>query len=70
MIKKLKHRLTLIYGITSSIVLTIVILGIILLNYYQNYEQTLVQFQKNAEQVVEKIRSDNIVYNAWMKQME
>lgn len=70
MIKKLNHRLTLIYGITSSIVLTIVILGIILLNYYQNYEQTLVQFQKNAEQVVEKIRSDNIVYNAWMKQME
>jgi signal transduction histidine kinase len=70
MIRKLKSRLTLIYGITSSIVLTIVILGIILLNYYQNYEQTLVQFQKNAEQVVEKIRSDNIVYNAWMKQME
>lgn len=70
MIKKLKHRLTLIYGITSSIILTIVILGMILLNYYQSYEQTLVQFQKNAEQVVEKIRSDNIVYNTWMKQKE
>lgn len=70
MIKKLKKRLTLIYGITSSIVLTIIILGIILLNYYQNYEQTLLQFQKNAEQVVEKIRSDNIINNTWMKRME
>ncbi len=70
MIKKLKKRLTLIYGITSSMILTIVILGILLLNYYQNYEQTLLQFQKNAGQVAEKIRSDNIINNTWMKKME
>jgi signal transduction histidine kinase len=70
MIKMLKRRLTMIYGITSSIVLTIIILCILLLNYFQNYEQTLLQFQKNAEQVVEKIRSDNIINNAWMKRME
>ncbi len=69
MITKLKNRLTMIYGVTSSIVLTIVILGIILLNYYNNYEQTLLQFQKNSEQVVEKIRSENIINNTWMKKM-
>lgn len=70
MVKKIKKRLVILYGITSSIVLTVMILGIILINYNQNYQQTLVMFQKNAEQVVEKIRSDNIINNTWMKKIE
>lgn len=70
MFTKLKRRLILLYGVTSSIILSIIILGISVLNYRQNNEQEKVLFGKNAEQIVEKVRSDNIINNAWMLQVQ
>ncbi len=72
MFQKLKFRLILLYGITSSVILTVILTGISILNYRQNYEQEKLLFQKNAEQIIEKVGSDNIINNAWMlrKQLE
>jgi OmpR-family two-component system manganese-sensing sensor histidine kinase len=70
MFKKLKRRLIFLYGVTSSIILTSIIIGISILNYQQNKEQDRELFQNKAEQIVEKIRADNIINNAWMLQME
>jgi signal transduction histidine kinase len=56
----------LLYGITSSVVLTVIIVGISIINYKQNLDQTQALFQKNAEQIVEKIRSDNRLNSSWM----
>ena len=70
MFSQLKKRLILLYAVTSSIILTVIIIGISILNYKQNNDQEKVLFQKNSEQIVEKIRSDHIVNNAWMLQMQ
>lgn len=70
MFRKLKRRLVLLYAITSSVILTVIIIGISMINYKQNYDQEKVLFQKNVEQVVEKVHSDNIINNAWMLQMQ
>lgn len=70
MIRKLKKRLVLLYGITSSIVITVILTSVIIINWKENNEQALVLFQKNAEQIIEKIRSDNIINNGWMLKME
>jgi len=68
--KKLKFRLILLYGITTSVILTVIIIGISIINYKQNSEQEKVLFQKNTEQIVEKIKSDNIVNSTWMLQKQ
>ncbi len=70
MFKKLKIKLILLYGITSSVILTIILVGISFLYYQQNYEQEKALLQKNAEQIVEKVTSDNIIHDTWMLQME
>ena len=70
MFSQLKKRLILLYAVTSSIILTVIIIGISILNYKQNNDQEKVLFQKNSEQIVEKIRSDHIINNAWMLQMQ
>ncbi len=70
MFKKLKIKLILLYGITTSVILTIILVGISFVYYRQSYEQEKALVQKNAEQIVEKVISDNIINNAWMIQME
>lgn len=70
MFKKLKLRLILLYGITTSVILTVIIIGISVINYKQNSQQEKVLFQKNTEQIIEKVRSDNIINNAWMLQRQ
>jgi OmpR-family two-component system manganese-sensing sensor histidine kinase len=68
--KKLKRRLVLLYGITTSVILTVIIIGISVINYKQNSQQEEVLFQKNTEQIIEKVRSDNIINNTWMLQKQ
>jgi signal transduction histidine kinase len=68
--KQLKFRLILLYGITTSVILTVIIIGISVINYKQNSEQEKVLFQKNTEQIAEKIQSDNIINSTWMRQKQ
>ncbi len=70
MFRKLKIKLILLYGITTSVILTIILVGISIVYYQQSYEQEKALVQKNAEQIVEKVTSDNIINNTWMIQME
>ncbi len=70
MFKKLKLRLVLLYGITTSIILTVIIIGIAILNYKQNSQQEKILFLANAEQIVEKIRTENIINSSWMLQKQ
>jgi len=70
MFHKLKRRLVLLYGITSSVILTVIITGVFVVNYKQNQEQIKVLFQKNVEQVAEKIRSGNVISNSWLTKMQ
>jgi signal transduction histidine kinase len=70
MFNKLKRKLILLYGITTSVILTIILLGISVMNYRQSNEQDRALLRKNVEQIVEKIQSDNIINNTWMLQME
>ncbi|HBI73840.1 MAG TPA: hypothetical protein DDY59_11715, partial [Lachnospiraceae bacterium] len=70
MFKQLKFRLILLYGITTSVILTVIIIGISVINYKQNSEQEKVLFQKNTEQIAEKIQSDNIINSTWMRQKQ
>lgn len=70
MFHKLKNRLVLLYGITSSIILTVIIIGVFFINYKQNKEQAMVLFQKNVEQIVEKISFENTISSTWIDKMQ
>lgn len=70
MFHKLKRRLVLLYGITSSVILTVIITGTFIINYKQNKEQIQTLFQKNTEQIVEKIRSANVISSSWITTMQ
>ncbi len=70
MFRKLKRRLVLLYGITSSIILTTIILGVYIINSRQSQEQNMALFQKNVEQIVEKFRSEDVINNTWLVRMQ
>lgn len=70
MFTKLKRRLVLLYGITSSIILTVIIIGVYIINNRQSREQNMVLFQKNVEQIVEKFRSEDVINNTWLVGMQ
>ncbi len=70
MFNKLKRRLVLLYGITSSIILTIIITGAYIINNRQSQEQSMILFEKNMEQVVEKVRSADVIDNTWLVRMQ
>lgn len=67
---KLKRRLVILYGFATSIILTLIITGIFFLTYKQNQEQKRILFQKNVEQVVDKIQSTKIINNSWLAKMQ
>ncbi|WMJ85713.1 sensor histidine kinase [Anaerocolumna sp. MB42-C2] len=69
MFRKLKSRLVLLYGLTSSIILTTIVAGVFLLNFKQNQDQIRLLFEKNMEQIIEKIRTDNVVSSSWLSKM-
>lgn len=66
MFHKLKTRLVLLYGVTSSIILTVIVIGVFSINYKQTREQALIQFQKNVEQIAERIRIVNTISSNWL----
>lgn len=70
MFTKLKRRLILLYGITSSIILTVIIIGVYIINNRQNQEQNMVLFQKNVEQIIEKFRLEDVINNTWLVRMQ
>lgn len=69
MFHRLKSRLVLVYGITSSIILTVIIIGVFFINYKQSIEQENVLFQKNVEQIIEKISFENRISSNWIDKM-
>ncbi|HHV09955.1 MAG TPA: HAMP domain-containing histidine kinase [Clostridiales bacterium] len=70
MFNKLKRRLVLLYGMTSSIILTAIIIGVCIINNKQSQEQSMVLFQKNMEQIVEKVRQTDVIDNTWLVRMQ
>ncbi len=66
MFHKLKRRLVLLYGVTTSIILTLIVCGVFLILHKQSREQNQVLFKKNVEQIAEKIRTENIISNSWL----
>jgi OmpR-family two-component system manganese-sensing sensor histidine kinase len=70
MFHKLKNRLVLLYGITSSIILTVIIIGVFFINFKQSKEQAMVLFQKNVEQIIEKISFENTISSNWIDKMQ
>lgn len=70
MFRNLKKRLILLYGITSSIILSVIIAGTFLINYNQNQRQRKELFQKNTEEAAEKIRTENVINKTWMAEMQ
>lgn len=70
MFHKLKRSLVLLYGVTTSIILTVIVFGVFLIQYKQSREQIQVLFQKNVEQVVEKIRTENVIRNSWLNKIQ
>lgn len=67
---KLKRRLVLLYGITSSLILTIIIAGVYIINNQQAKEQSRILFEKNAEQISEKFRLEDVINNTWLVKMQ
>ncbi|WP_281532946.1 sensor histidine kinase [Anaerocolumna aminovalerica] len=70
MFSKLKRRLVLLYGITSSIILSVIIIGVYIINNRQSQEQNMVLFQKNVEQIVEKFRLEDVINNTWLVRVQ
>lgn len=70
MFKKLKRRLVLLYGITSSLILSVLIMGVYILNTNQIKEQNKLLFQKNVEQISEKLRLEDVIDNTWLVKMQ
>lgn len=67
---KLKKHLVMLYGITSSVILTLILTGLFIINFRQEQNQTFVLFQKNVEQITEKIRTDNVINYTWLSKMQ
>lgn len=70
MFNKLKRRLVLLYGITSSIILSIIIIGVFIVNNRQTKIQNQILFQKNVEQIYEKLRAEDTIDNTWLVKMQ
>lgn len=70
MFHKLKKRLVFIYGITTSTILTLIITWIFFLTYNQNQEQKRLLFQKNVEQVFDRIQSKRVISTSWLAKMQ
>lgn len=70
MFNKLKRRLVLLYSITTSIILTMIVSGVFFINAKQSREQIHVLFKKNVEQVTEKIRSENVINSSWLSKIQ
>lgn len=70
MFSKLKRRLVLLYGITSSLIITIIIIGVYLINHKQAGEQSQILFQKNVEQISERLRTEDVINNSWLVKMQ
>lgn len=70
MFRKLRKRLVFHYGITTSMILTLIIVGVFFITYNQSQEQTRVQFQKNVEQVANEIQSKAVISTSWLVQMQ
>lgn len=70
MFGKLKKRLILLYGFTASIILTLVIIGVFFLTYDQNKKQKQLMFQKNVEQIFDKIQSTRVINTGWLAQIQ
>lgn len=59
-----------LYGVTTSIILTVIVCGVFLILHKQRKEQNQVLFQKNVEQTAEKIRTENIISHSWLIKMQ
>ncbi|NLZ73582.1 MAG: HAMP domain-containing histidine kinase [Bacteroidales bacterium] len=70
MFSKLKRRLVLLYGLTSSIILSLIIVGVFIVNNHQTKLQNQLLFQKNVEQIYEKLRGEDIIDNTWLVKMQ
>ena len=70
MFRKLKKRLVFLYGITTSLILTLIIVGVFFLTYNQSQEQKRVLFQKNVEQIADKIQSKGVISTSWLVRMQ
>ena len=70
MFNKLKKRLVLLYGITSSLILAIIIIGVYIINLRQAREQSQILFQKTAEHIFERLRSEDVINNTWLVKMQ
>ncbi len=69
MIRRLKRRLVLLYGITTSIILTVIVAGVFIINDRQDGEQLRVLFQRDVEQITEQIRTENVVSSSWLSKL-
>ena len=65
MFHKLKKRLVLWYWVTTSIIMTVIMIGAIFVNMNNYYEQERNLFQKNVENIIEKLRSSKTISTAW-----
>jgi signal transduction histidine kinase len=70
MFHKLKKRLIILYGATSGGILVLLMFGVFSYQNRLNQEQIKAAFQKNVEQIAEKVRIDNVVNNTWLARMQ
>lgn len=66
----LKKRLTILCGITTSIILTIVVILSFLLNYNQSNHHSLELFNNNVDTILEKLRYSYMINQNYLNEME
>lgn len=70
MLIHLKRRLTLLCGIATSVILTIVVIFVFFISYYQSEQHNTEIFNKNVNVIIDKIKTSNMISHDWINSIE
>lgn len=70
MLKHLKNRLVLLFTLTTSLIVTIVILTACFLNLKQLQAHNIEVIENQLDSIVYKLKNDNVIQNTWLAEME
>lgn len=70
MLIHIRKRLTLLCGIATSVILTIVVISIFSISFNQSEQHKNELFNKNIDTIIDKIKISNMISHTWLNNIE
>lgn len=70
MLIHIRKRLTLLCGIATSVILTIVVICIFSISFNKSEQQNNELFNKNIDTLIDKIKTSNMISHTWLNNIE